>query len=49
MVSSVPRGSSCEQPAGRTGADGEALTKGDAVSRVTVGVGATVGVAALLL
>ena len=32
MVSSVPNGSSCEQPAGRTGADGEALTEGDALA-----------------
>ncbi len=47
--SSVPSGSSCEQPAGRTGADGDALTEVDVLAAATVGVGATVGAALLLL
>jgi hypothetical protein len=49
MLSSVPSGSSCEQPAGSTGADGEALTTVDVLAAATLGVGATVGAAALLL
>ena len=49
MRSSVPSGSSCEQPAGSTGADGDALTEVDVLAAATVGVGATVGAALLLL
>ena len=49
MLSSVPRGSSCEQPAGRTGPDGEALTEADVLAAATVGVGASVGAALLLV
>ena len=48
MVSRVARGSSCEQPAGRTGADGEALTAADVLAGATVGVGASVGAVLLL-
>ena len=49
MRSSVPSGSSWEQPAGSTGADGDALTDVDVLAAATVGVGATVGAALLLL
>jgi hypothetical protein len=49
MRSSVASGSSCEHPAGKTGADGEALTEADVLAGATVGVGASVGAAALLL
>jgi hypothetical protein len=43
MLSRVPSGSSCEQPAGKTGADGDALAEVETLAAATgVGVVATV-------